>query len=133
MFNMERDEWLKGYLGEIYKAKLLTPPQEGDPGEIEVRAGMIRANLRLVVEIVQELRGGSGVPLLDLISAGNIGLMKAVVRFDRSKEGVLACFAGWWIKQSVKRVVIREAKKGSAFFGQTMPGKGSDEDLALPA
>lgn len=132
-FNMERDEWFKRYLDEIEKATPLASAQEGEPGEREVRANMIRANLRLVVKIVKEQWGGSEVPVLDLISAGNIGLMKAVGRFDPSKEGELSTFASWWIRQSIKRVVAKSAKKFPAFFAQAPPDKGSDEDLALPA
>lgn len=130
---MERDEGLKRYLSEIDNAKPLTPLQEGEAGEREVRASMIRANLRLVVKIAQEQQASSEVSILDLISAGNIGLMKAVERFDPSKEGDLASFASWWIRQSIKRVVTMSAKKFSVSFGQTPPDKGSDEDLALPA
>ena len=130
---MERDEWLKIYLSEIDKAKPLTPAKEGEAGEREVRAGLIRANLRLVVKIAQEQRAGVEVPLLDLISAGNIGLMKAVVRFDPSKEGELASFASWWIRQSIKLAVAKSAKKFPAFCAPMQPDKGKDEDLALPA
>ena len=130
---MERDEGLNVYLSLIDKAKPLTPEQEVEAGEREVRAGLIRANLRLVVKIAQEQRGSSEVAILDLISAGNIGLIKAVMRFDPSKEGELASFASWWIKQSIKRVVSASVKKFPAFFAQTPPDKGNDEDLALPA
>ncbi|MCX6849683.1 MAG: sigma-70 family RNA polymerase sigma factor [Verrucomicrobia bacterium] len=129
---MERDEGLKIYLSEIDNAKPLTPMQEGASEEGKVRAGLIRANLRLVVKIAQEQRASSEMSILDLISAGNIGLIKAVERFDPSKEGDLASFASWWIRQSIKRAMSRSAKKIPA-FGQTPPDKGSDEDLALPA
>ena len=129
---MQRDEWLKAYLNEIEKAAPMAPVQDGEAGEREVRAGMIRANLRLVVKIVQEQGGSAEVPLLDLVSAGNLGLMKAVVCFDPSKEGVLASFASWWIRQSIKRVVARSAKKFPA-FAQTPSAQGTDGDIALPA
>lgn len=130
---MERDEGLKRYLNEIDKAKQMAPMQKGEAGDREVRADLIRANLRLVVKIAQEQRASTEVSILDLISAGNIGLMKAVERFDPSKEGDLASFASWWIRQSIKRVVSRSVKKFPAFFVQTPPDKGCDEDLALPA
>lgn len=130
---MERDEGLNRYLSEIDNAKPLTPMQKGESGEREVRAGLIRANLRLVVKIAKEQRAISEVSILDLISAGNIGLMKAVERFDPSKEGDLTSFASWWITQSIKRVVSASVKKFPAFFAKTPPDKGSDEDLALPA
>ena len=132
-FIQERDEWLKAYLNEIEKAKLLTSAQDGEPGDREVRAGMIRANLRLVVEMAQQQEDISGVPLLDLISAGNIGLLKAVTRFDPSKEGEISIYARWWIRQSLKRAMAGTAKKFPAFFAQTPTSQGTDEDLALPA
>ncbi len=130
---MERDEGLKVYLSVIENAKPLSHMQEGASGEREVRAGLIRANLRLVVKIAQEQRASSEVSILDLISAGNIGLIKAVERFDPSKEGDLASFASWWIRQSINRAMSRSVKRFFAFGVPMQPDKGRDEDLALPA
>lgn len=124
---MALDEGLKVYLSEIEKAKPLPAVHGGESGECDVRAGLIRANLRLVVKIAQEQRASSEASILDLISAGNIGLMKAVMRFDPSKEGELASFASWWIRQSIKRAMSRSVKEFPA-FGQT----STDEDIALP-
>ncbi|MFO1484359.1 MAG: RNA polymerase sigma factor RpoD/SigA [Verrucomicrobiaceae bacterium] len=102
-------------LREIGKTDLLTPDQEvelaerikrGDP---EARSHMIRANLRLVVKIAQDY-ANYGLPLLDLISEGNIGLMKAVERFDPNKGGKLSTYAAWWIKQSIKRALANQSK-----------------------
>ena len=70
---------------------------------------MIKANLRLVVKIAQDY-ANYGLPLLDLISEGNIGLMKAVERFDPNKGGKLSPYAAWWIKQSIKRALANQSK-----------------------
>jgi RNA polymerase primary sigma factor len=70
---------------------------------------MIKANLRLVVKIARDYEG-IGLPLLDLISEGNIGLMKAVERFDPSKGGKLSTYGSWWIKQSIKRALANQSK-----------------------
>lgn len=75
----------------------------------EARQKMIRANLRLVVKIAQDY-AGYGLPLLDLISEGNIGLMRAVDRFEPSKGAKLSTYAAWWIKQAVKRALANQGK-----------------------
>jgi RNA polymerase primary sigma factor len=80
--------------------------KNGDP---EARSHMIRANLRLVVKIAQDY-SNYGMPVTDLISEGNIGLMKAVERFDPEKGGKLSTYAAWWIKQSIKRALANQSK-----------------------
>jgi RNA polymerase primary sigma factor len=75
----------------------------------DARAQMIKANLRLVVKIAQDYVN-YGLPLLDLISEGNIGLMKAVERFEPTKGAKLSTYAAWWIKQSVKRALANQSK-----------------------
>jgi len=109
------DQGIKIYLREIGQVQLLTPKQEVElarrikRGDEEARQTMIRANLRLVVKIAHDY-ARYGLPLLDLISEGNIGLMKAVERFDPKKGGKLSTYAAWWIKQSIKRALANQSK-----------------------
>jgi RNA polymerase primary sigma factor len=111
----DSDTAIKLYLREIGKVKLLTVQEEIDlagrikKGDKEAREHMIKANLRLVVKIAHDYEG-LGLPLLDLISEGNIGLMKAVERFDPRKGAKLSTYAAWWIKQSIKRALANQAK-----------------------
>src|SRR5215468_3862340 len=109
------DTAFKLYLREIGQVKLLTPEEEIDlaarikKGDKKAREQMIKANLRLVVKIARDYEG-IGLPLLDLISEGNIGLMKAVERFDPAKGGKLSTYGSWWIKQSIKRALANQSK-----------------------
>src|ERR1035441_5425131 len=111
----DSDTGIKIYLREIGQIPLLTPLQEIElaakikKGDREARALMIRSNLRLVVKIAHDY-ANLGLPLLDLISEGNIGLMKAVERFDPAKGGKLSTYAAWWIKQSIKRALANQSK-----------------------
>jgi RNA polymerase primary sigma factor len=106
---------IKLYLREIGQVKLLTPAEEIElaakikKGDKKARELMIKANLRLVVKIAHDYEG-LGLPLLDLISEGNIGLMKAVERFDPAKGGKLSTYGAWWIKQSIKRALANQSK-----------------------
>jgi RNA polymerase primary sigma factor len=106
---------IKLYLQEIGKTALLTHDQEISlagrirNGDKEARDQMIAANLRLVVKIAYDYNN-FGLPLLDLISEGNIGLIKAVERFDPAKGGKLSTYAAWWIKQSIKRALANQGK-----------------------
>jgi len=109
------DTAIKLYLREIGQVKLLTPEEEIElaarikKGDKKAREQMIKANLRLVVKIARDYEG-IGLPLLDLISEGNIGLMKAVERFDPKKGGKLSTYGSWWIKQSIKRALANQSK-----------------------
>ena len=109
------DTAIKLYLREIGQVKLLTPDEEIDlaarikKGDKKAREQMIKANLRLVVKIAHDYEG-LGLPLLDLINEGNIGLMKAVERFDPAKGGKLSTYGAWWIKQSIKRALANQSK-----------------------
>lgn len=111
----DADTAIKLYLREIGQVQLLTPADEVElaakikAGDRAARERMIKANLRLVVKIARDYEG-LGLPLLDLISEGNIGLMKAVERFDPSKGGKLSTYGAWWIKQSIKRALANQAK-----------------------
>ena len=115
MANEDSDPGIKIYLREIGKIRLLTQQEEIDlaarikKGDREARALMIKANLRLVVKIAHDYKN-LGLPVLDLVSEGNIGLMKAVERFDPAKGGKLSTYAAWWIKQSIKRALANQSK-----------------------
>jgi RNA polymerase primary sigma factor len=111
----ESDTGLNRYLREIGRIPLLTPEQEIElagkikKGDAAARERMINANLRLVVTIAHDY-ANLGLPLLDLISEGNIGLTKAVERFDPTKGAKLSTYAMWWIKQSIKRALANQSK-----------------------
>lgn len=111
----DTDTGIKIYLREIGQIPLLTPEDEVrlaeriKHGDRAARSLMIRSNLRLVVKIAHDY-ANLGLPLLDLISEGNIGLMKAVERFDPAKGGKLSTYAAWWIKQSIKRALANQSK-----------------------
>jgi RNA polymerase primary sigma factor len=115
MANEDSDPGIKIYLREIGRIRLLTQQEEIDlaarikKGDREARALMIKANLRLVVKIAHDYKN-LGLPVLDLVSEGNIGLMKAVERFDPAKGGKLSTYAAWWIKQSIKRALANQSK-----------------------
>lgn len=109
------DGSLKIYLREIGEVPLLTREQEIvlakriKKGSAKARTQMIRANLRLVVKIAHDY-SNLGLPIQDLISEGNIGLMKAVERFDHLRGVKLSTYAAWWIKQSIKRALANQSK-----------------------
>jgi RNA polymerase primary sigma factor len=106
---------MKAYLREIGGIPLLTQEQEAElavrikEGDLDARAALIRSNLRLVVRIAHDY-ANLGLPLLDLISEGNIGLIQAIERFDLSKGTKLSTYAAWWIRQSVKRALANQSK-----------------------
>jgi RNA polymerase primary sigma factor len=106
---------IRSYLDQIGKTPLLTLEQETAlarrvlKGDEAARQHMIQANLRLVVRIAKDY-DNFGLPLMDLISEGNFGLIKAVERFDPDKGGKLSTYAAWWIKQAIKRALASNGK-----------------------
>ena len=110
-----RGDTLQLYLREIGQVKLITPKEEIilakriKKGNRKAREQMITANLRLVVKIARDYEG-LGLPLLDLINEGNIGLMKGVERFNPRKGAKLSTYASWWIKQSIMRALANQSK-----------------------
>lgn len=103
------------YIREMGETPLLTVQEEVvlakriKKGDKAAREQMIKANLRLVVKIARDYES-YGLPLLDLINEGNIGLMKAVDRFDPKKGAKLSTYASWWIKQSIRRAISDQSK-----------------------
>lgn len=106
---------LQLYVNEIRRTPLLSVEEEIKlaarikRGDKAARDHMIKANLRLVVKIAYDYKE-MGLPLMDLISEGNLGLIKAVERFDPAKGGKLSTYAAWWIKQSMKRALANQSK-----------------------
>jgi RNA polymerase primary sigma factor len=111
----ENDAGLTRYLREIGRIPLLTAQEEIElarkikKGDAAARERMINSNLRLVVTIARDY-ANLGLPMLDLISEGNIGLTKAVERFEPAKKAKLSTYAAWWIKQSIKRALANQSK-----------------------
>src|ERR1051325_2091646 len=110
-----RGDTLQLYLREIGQVKLLTPQEEIvlakriKRGDEKAREQMIKANLCLVVKIARDYEN-QGLPLLDLINEGNIGLMKGVERFNPAKGAKLSTYAAWWIKQAIRRALSHQSK-----------------------
>jgi len=106
---------IKMYLKEIGKIPLLTPSQERElarraqMGDKKAREKLITANLRLVVSIAKRYIG-RGLPFLDLIQEGNIGLLKAVEKFDWRKGYKFSTYATWWIRQAITRAIADQAR-----------------------
>ena len=107
---------LNSYLREINRVDLLTAEGEQElarriqeEGDLEAREQMIQANLRLVVSIAKRYTN-RGLSLMDLIEEGNIGLMRAVEKFDPNEETRFSTYATWWIKQSVRRALVNTVK-----------------------
>src|SRR6266480_2519143 len=106
---------LETYLREINETPLLNADEEKElarrieEGDKEARDRMVRANLRLVVNIARSY-SGKGLPLQDLIEEGNLGLLRAVEGFDPGMNTRFSTYASYWIKQSIKRALVNSAK-----------------------
>jgi RNA polymerase primary sigma factor len=106
---------IESYLREINETPLLKAEEEKElanrieDGDIEARDHLVRANLRLVVNIARSYQG-KGLALQDLIAEGNLGLLRAVEGYDPSMNTRFSTYASFWIKQSMKRAVVNTAK-----------------------
>ena len=110
--NAKLDDPVRMYLKEIGRIKLLTPEEEQEVAKNMAegaRKRMSEANLRLVVSIAKRYVG-RGMQLLDLIQEGNLGLMKAVEKFDYTKGYKFSTYATWWIRQSITRAIADQAR-----------------------
>ena len=113
--NAKLDAPVRMYLKESGRIKLLTPEEEQEiakkmaEGDEDARKRMSEANLRLVVSIAKRYVG-RGMQLLDLIQEGNLGLMKAVEKFDYTKGYKFSTYATWWIRQSITRAIADQAR-----------------------
>ncbi|MDD5120298.1 MAG: sigma-70 family RNA polymerase sigma factor [Candidatus Omnitrophica bacterium] len=144
-------EALKTYLKEVRTIPLLTAKQEIDlskkvrKGDEMARKDMIRANLRLVIHIAKHYMH-MGTPFLDLIEEGNLGLIKAVEKYDHRKGFRFSTYAAWWIRQGITRSIseqgkmirvpvymndlITKWKKTKESLSQKLKRIPSDEDIA---
>lgn len=113
--DVNTDDPVKVYLKEIGKFQLLSAEEENDlaiklaAGDDAAKARLSEANLRLVVSIAKRY-GGRGMQLLDLIQEGNLGLMKAVEKFDYTKGFRFSTYATWWIRQAITRALADQAR-----------------------
>ncbi|MCX5681473.1 MAG: RNA polymerase sigma factor RpoD/SigA [Candidatus Omnitrophica bacterium] len=106
---------IRAYFKDVRKIPLLTAHEEVQlaqrikKGDVKAREHMIRANLRFVISIAKRYMS-LGIPLGDLIEDGNIGLMRAVDKFDPRKGFRFSTYAAWWIKQSISRAIVDQGK-----------------------
>jgi RNA polymerase primary sigma factor len=111
----ETPDLIPGYFAHIDKGKLLTHAEEIDlskrakAGDKGARQRLIEKNLRLVVSVAKKYRG-MGLPFEDLIQEGNIGLMKAVEKFDPDRGWRFSTYATWWVRQAVQRAVADKGR-----------------------
>ncbi len=109
------DDAIKIYLRDIQRTPLLTAESEKEcarrieKGDKAARNKMIESNLRLVVKIAKRYIN-RGLPLLDLIEEGNLGLIKAVERFSLAKECRFSTYATWWIRQAIERALVNQSR-----------------------
>lgn len=112
----EMSEPLRIYLREIGQIPLLSEEEEKElgrklaDGDISARHRLEEGNLRLVVSLAKHYTG-RGIPLLDLIQEGNMGLMHAAEKYDYTKENRFSTYASWWIKEAMQRAIDRQARE----------------------
>ena len=145
---------LKLYVRQIGNGRLLTHAEERelarrkDEGDEEAKSRLIECNLRLVMSITRHYTR-AGVPLLDLIQEGNLGLIRAVEKFDYTLGYKLSTYATWWIRQSVSRALaeqgrtirlpvhvadqVRRVTRARRTLGQKLNRDPSIEEIALEA
>lgn len=110
------EDLLRVYLKEIGKISILTPEEEValairiEQGDDEARKQLIDSNLRLVVSVAKRFARGNGMSMLDLIQEGNMGLMKAVDKFEYKKGFKFSTYAMWWIRQAISRAISDQSK-----------------------
>jgi len=104
------------YVRQIGDGRLLSAGEEAalarrkDAGDMRAKQELVERNLRLVMSIARPYSAASGVPLLDLIQEGNVGLMRAVEKFDHTKGFKLSTYATWWIKQAISRAIADQGR-----------------------
>ena len=110
-----KGDTMKAYMHDVGHIPLVSREEEFElaarisEGDEEARQRLIKSNLRLVVKIAHDFKG-LGLPLVDLISEGNIGLMRAVAKFNPNKGAKFSSYAAWWIKQSMRRALANQSR-----------------------
>jgi len=114
-FRQDEPDAVRMYLSQIGCAPLLTPAEEVHfarlvkQGQASARNRMVESNLRLVVKIARRYRN-RGLTLLDLIEEGNLGLIRAVEKFDPEKGFRFSTYATWWIRQTIERAIMNQSR-----------------------
>ena len=112
---MPLHESMKGYMRDIKQIPLITVEEEVElaarikKGDLIAKEKLIGANLRLVVKIAHDFKG-MGFSLPDLVSEGNMGLIRATEKFDPAKGAKFSSYAAWWIKQAMRRAISEKSK-----------------------